>query len=242
MRREHVPQWEDKGTYKEPAGGDAIRVPQLQVDDATTYIDKDGSDNMTFTDAVTGTKTLAELAVKVSLSDVKADTDIADALSKKHSQNTDIRIQDADADTKIQVEEAADEDKIRFDTGGAERLVLDASGLDFKTLKAIAMVCDNGSTLPTVPAPVKGQWFLHTPTGRDILMQYNGTSWTPIISLGAITMYVDVTGATHGNDQNYGYSNAVTFDTIQFAVNQIPPLSAGDVKIYIDNAKAIDAA
>ena len=31
------------------------------VDDAATYIDKDGSGNMTFTDAVVGTKTLKEL-------------------------------------------------------------------------------------------------------------------------------------------------------------------------------------
>jgi hypothetical protein len=40
---------------------------------------------------------------------------------------------DADSDTKIQVEESADEDKIRFDTGGTERAVLDSSGLEIKT-------------------------------------------------------------------------------------------------------------
>ena len=37
-------------------------------------------------------------------------------------------LSDADADTKIQVEEASDEDKIRFDTGGSERMVIDNSG------------------------------------------------------------------------------------------------------------------
>lgn len=35
---------------------------------------------------------------------------------------------DADSDTKIQVEESADEDIIRFDTGGTERWIIDASG------------------------------------------------------------------------------------------------------------------
>jgi len=55
------PQWLDKGTYKEPLDGDNIRVPRLEVDDATTFIDKDASNNMTFEDAVTGSKTLAEL-------------------------------------------------------------------------------------------------------------------------------------------------------------------------------------
>jgi len=37
-------------------------------------------------------------------------------------------IEDADHDTKIQVEESADEDKIRFDTAGAERVIIDNAG------------------------------------------------------------------------------------------------------------------
>jgi len=38
-------------------------------------------------------------------------------------------LMDADSDTKIQVEESADEDKIRFDAAGTERAVIDSSGL-----------------------------------------------------------------------------------------------------------------
>lgn len=60
---ERARHWIDKGTYKEPIDSDNIRVPRLEVDDATTYVDKDGSDNLTLTDAVTGTKTLAQLAI-----------------------------------------------------------------------------------------------------------------------------------------------------------------------------------
>lgn len=37
--------------------------------------------------------------------------------------------QDTDGDTKVQVEESADEDKIRFDTGGTQRAVIDSNGL-----------------------------------------------------------------------------------------------------------------
>jgi len=52
------------------AGGDAFRVgpgavaraPRLELDDVSTYLDRDASNNLTLTDAVTGTKTLAELA------------------------------------------------------------------------------------------------------------------------------------------------------------------------------------
>ena len=46
-------------------------------------------------------------------------------------------IWDADLDTGVQVEEAADEDKIRFDTGGVERGVLNVSGFDLETHVAI---------------------------------------------------------------------------------------------------------
>jgi hypothetical protein len=35
---------------------------------------------------------------------------------------------DADGDTKIQVEESSDEDKIRFDTAGTERMIIDETG------------------------------------------------------------------------------------------------------------------
>ena len=42
-------------------------------------------------------------------------------------------LKDADGDTKIQVEESADEDKIRFDIAGSEKVVLDATGLGVGT-------------------------------------------------------------------------------------------------------------
>ena len=40
---------------------------------------------------------------------------------------------DADSDTKIQVEESTDEDKIRFDIGGTERAIIDSTGLGVGT-------------------------------------------------------------------------------------------------------------
>jgi hypothetical protein len=42
--------------------GAVPRVPRLEVDDAATYIDKDGGNNMVLADAITGVKTLAQLA------------------------------------------------------------------------------------------------------------------------------------------------------------------------------------
>jgi len=75
LEHKRASQWSDEGTYIEPADGENVRVPRLEVDDATTFIDKDGSNNMTFEDAVTGSKTLAEVADKshASLTGVTAD-------------------------------------------------------------------------------------------------------------------------------------------------------------------------
>ena len=44
--------------------------------------------------------------------------------------NSAVQLSDADGDTKVMVEESSDEDKIRFDTGGTERMVIDSSGID----------------------------------------------------------------------------------------------------------------
>ena len=49
------------------------------------------------------------------------------------SSTTANQLLDADGDTKIQVEESSDEDKIRFDTGGTERVIIDSTGVGIGT-------------------------------------------------------------------------------------------------------------
>ena len=51
---------------------------------------------------------------------------------------------DADSDTKIQVEKSSDEDKIRFDTGGTERMVIDNSGNTLLQTGGAALQWQNG--------------------------------------------------------------------------------------------------
>jgi hypothetical protein len=54
-------------------------------------------------------------------------------------------LEDADGDTKVQVEESSDEDKIRFDTGGTERMIIDSTGIDVTgTATATNMQVSNG--------------------------------------------------------------------------------------------------
>jgi hypothetical protein len=69
-------------------------------------------------------------------------------------------IQDADNDTKIQVEESSDEDVIRFDTGGTERLTINSSGA----------VTVNGSVTSTGFV----QFGSYTTTERNALSAVNG--------------------------------------------------------------------
>jgi len=106
-----------------------------------------------------------------------------------------------------------------------------SADLDFAEYKAIALVCDNGATIPA--APTKGQWFLHTPTGRNVLMMYDGSNWVNIISIGAMTVYVDATDGSDAMDKGTGVDSDA-FATMQYAVDQIPGLVGGNVIVYIN--------
>ena len=74
-----------------------------------------------------GTGTIARV------SDIAVDSNLSsaaqDAIAKRHTQNTDKILVDADSDTKIQVEKTADEDKIRMDVKGVEAFLLEDTGI-----------------------------------------------------------------------------------------------------------------
>ena len=56
---------------------------------------------------------------------------LVEAVTATNTDNgTATQLSDADGDTLVQVEESSDEDKIRFDTAGTERMVIDNSGND----------------------------------------------------------------------------------------------------------------
>jgi len=68
-----------------------------------------------------------------------------------HSANVPTFFADNDADTKIQVEESADEDTIRFDTAGSERVTIGPSGdvVVYETLTVNGGASVGGSVIPT---------------------------------------------------------------------------------------------
>lgn len=87
---------------------------------------------------------------------------------------------------------------------------------------------DTGPTVPT--SPLTGQLFLHTPTGRNVLIQYDGANWISIISLGTMTMYVDKTNGADAIDKGGGITTNA-FQTIQYAIDRVPGLFGGNVII-----------
>jgi hypothetical protein len=90
--------------------------------------------------------------------------------------NSALLMQDADGDTQIQVEESSDEDKIRFDTAGTERMVIDSTGVGI------------GTTSPTEKLSVLG--------GHVSVGDTTGVSGTEFLLEG----YREVSGGTkYGN-------------------------------------------
>lgn len=125
-----------------------------------------------------------------------------------------------------------------WEIDGSETELIAASDVDFQKYKAIAMVCDNGATLPA--SANTGQWFLHTPTGRNILYQYDGSNWGSIISIGSMTVYVDKTDGT--DDLNHGIAvDGDAFATVQYAADCIPGLFGGSVTININSESYTEA-
>lgn len=101
-----------------------------------------------------------------------------------------------------------------------------AADLDFNGYKAVAMACDNGTSFPSTPST--GQWFYRT----DLYtLFFYESSWKPIISFGAFSLYVD---PTDGEDSSgYGYAPLTAAQTLQYAWSLVPPLFGGDITIVI---------
>ncbi len=57
----------------------------------------------------------------------------------------DTLIEDADGDTKVMTEESADEDKIRFDTAGTQRAMIDSNGLILENGTAVNEISTDGT-------------------------------------------------------------------------------------------------
>lgn len=88
----------------------------------------------------------------------------------------------------------------------------------------------SGATLPA--SPLANQLFLHTPTGRKVLMLYTGSVWYPVYSFGTFTVYVDGTLGTDAADKGTA-SGADAWKTLTYAWSQIANTYFGNVVIGV---------
>jgi hypothetical protein len=117
----HAPQAHK--TSHHDGGSDEMSLAGLDGEPSTLTTHKNATTGVHGVGAGTIAK-VADIATDSNLSSAAQD-----AISKKHTQNTDKIIKDADGDTQIQVEESADEDKIRLDVKGVEAFLLDDAGV-----------------------------------------------------------------------------------------------------------------
>ena len=92
--------------------------------------------------------------------------------------------QDSDGDTKIQMEESSDEDKIRFDTGGTERMIIDDAGNvgiggnpDTNYKFHVQSAGDTLSKIDTTSSSGQGQQQVHNSDGNGLsTISYSGSA------------------------------------------------------------------
>jgi hypothetical protein len=88
-----------------------------------------------------------------------------------------------------------------------------------------------GATVPT--SALQGTLFLHTPTGRNVLLQYDGSTWQPIASYGTTTIYVDNTDGTDAVDKG-GAVDAGAYKTLGYAWSSLAGTVYGSVVINVN--------
>ena len=125
---------------------DAFTATSLAVTGQFTFPTSDGSADQVITTNGSGTLTWSDVSANATVSDTAPSSPATGQIWYESdtgktfvyydsfwievgaSPPASPFITDLDEDTKIQVEESADEDKIRFDTAGSERMIIDASG------------------------------------------------------------------------------------------------------------------
>ena len=146
---------------------------------------------------------------------------------------------DADSDTKIQVEESTDEDKIRFDTGGTERMVIDSTGVgigqvptrdlslhagDASSVFAHFTNTDTGTTSSDgaiIGLGASEDLVLNNfETGKNIIFENGGSEVMRIDGSGHVTKPLQPAfNAYKSSDQSINGWTHITFDTEQYDQN-----------------------
>jgi hypothetical protein len=123
-------------------------------------------------------------------------------------------IKDADNDTKVEVEQSVDEDTIRFDIAGAEKMTLDSSSLTvsdsvsadhFAASGTGANLIPSGTTAERPVSPTAGMIRFNETTGEPEWYSSAMSDWVNFRSAPAITIsYLVIAGGGGGGGKNVG--------------------------------------
>ena len=150
-------------------------------------------------------------------------------------------LEDKDGDTKIQVEESDDEDAIRFDTAGVERMIIDANGdLDVKNdLQVSGSTSFEDYVILSVTADNTdiqtgtGQITFRVPFAME-LYQVPRASLSTASSSGAVTVDINSGGSTIFSTNLTIDANETTSTTAATAAVLSTTSIADDSQITID--------
>ena len=143
------------GTLNQDTTGNAATATALETARTIHGVSFDGTANIDLTEVVQDTvgamfSSNTESGITATYQDSDGTIDLTVTGAAVTS------VADADSDTKIQVEESSDEDKIRFDTGGTERMILDSNGLQINTASVANLLIDNSSDVMQLKAKKDG--------------------------------------------------------------------------------------
>jgi len=147
-------------------------------------------------------------------------------------------IKDIDGDTKIQTEESSDEDKIRFDTAGSERAVLDSNGLKLELGTSVKEFSTDGTLSDNSDSAV--------PTEKAVKTYIDAKPSLPEHYIHGFTLEYDTTanfkvnpGSIELKGGQYKSTSQITVTGIATAGNYLegsPISGAGWVYVYLTNS------
>ena len=120
------------GTLNQDTTGNSATATALETARTIHGVSFDGTGNIDLSEVIQDTvgamfSSNTETGITATYQDADGTIDLV------ATGSTPTSIADSDGDTKIQVEESSDEDKIRFDTGGSQRVIINSTGVGIGT-------------------------------------------------------------------------------------------------------------